>query len=76
MNIFSNKTVLGAVIGVVLAFALIFGGWIGFFFTLVFLFVRFLPALAVAEMKELAHVVNDPGHHHPETKAPGADYEP
>lgn len=36
MNIFSNKTVLGATIGVVLAFALIFGGWLGFFFTLLF----------------------------------------
>ena len=34
MNIFSNKTVLGAIIGVVLAFALIFGGWLGFFATL------------------------------------------
>lgn len=34
MNNFSNKTVLGAVVGVVLAFALIFGGWLGFFFTL------------------------------------------
>lgn len=34
MNIFSNKTALGAIIGVVLAFALIFGGWLGFFITL------------------------------------------
>ena len=36
MNIFSNKTVLGALIGVVLAFALILGGWLGFFFTALF----------------------------------------
>ena len=35
MNIFSNKTVLGAVIGIVLAFALIFGGWLGFFLSLI-----------------------------------------
>ena len=36
MNIFSNKTVLGALIGVVLTFALILGGWLGFFFTALF----------------------------------------
>lgn len=36
MNLFSNKTLLGAAIGIVLAFALILGGWIGFFFMLLF----------------------------------------
>ena len=51
-------------------------GTIGLFLTLIFLFVRFLPALAISEMKELAHIVNEPGHHHPETTAPGATYEP
>ena len=56
-------------------------GTIGLFFTLVFIFVRILPALALSEMKELAHIVNEPdGHHHtpdPEhasPEAPGAQY--
>jgi Ni/Fe-hydrogenase subunit HybB-like protein len=36
-------------------------GTIGFFITLIFLFVRFLPPIAISEMKELAHVENS--HH-------------
>jgi len=37
-----------------------YGGTIGLFVTFIFLFIRFLPALAISEMKELVHVVNDP----------------
>jgi len=49
-------------------------GTIGLFLTLIFVFVRILPAIAISEMKELAHVVNEPGHQHPETKTPAGDY--
>jgi hypothetical protein len=42
-------------------------GTIGLFLTFIFLFVRFLPALAISEMKELAHQEGgDHGHSHPE----------
>ncbi|WP_435007017.1 NrfD/PsrC family molybdoenzyme membrane anchor subunit [Tundrisphaera lichenicola] len=43
-------------------------GTIGLFFTLIFLFVRVLPAIAVSEMKELAHVKG--GHPGQEEHAP------
>ena len=40
-------------------------GTIGLFLTFIFLFIRFLPAIAVSEMKELVHQTNEaPGHHH------------
>ncbi len=42
-------------------------GTIGLFLTFIFLFVRFLPAIALSETKELVHVVNhdhSAGHHH------------
>ncbi len=40
-------------------------GTIGLFLTLILLFVRFLPAIATSEMKELVHQTNDAsGHHH------------
>ncbi len=52
-------------------------GTLGLFFTLLFLFVRFLPALAISEMKELAHIVNEPAvTTTPKPPAPGASYEP
>ena len=38
-----------------------YGGTIGLFLTFIFLFVRFLPAIAISEMKELAH--QEGGHH-------------
>ena len=42
-----------------------FTGTIGLFLTLIFLFVRFLPAIAMSEMKELVHVENSHhGHTH------------
>ncbi len=42
-----------------------YAGTIGLFFTLILLFVRFLPAIATSEMKELVHQTNDAsGHHH------------
>ncbi len=37
-----------------------YAGTIGLFITFIFLFIRFLPALAISEMKELVHVVNEP----------------
>ena len=40
-----------------------FIGTIGLFLTLIFLFIRFLPAIAVSEMKELVHVVGDSSNH-------------
>ena len=43
-------------------------GTIGLFLTFIFLFVRFLPAIAVSEMKELVHVTggsSDHSHHAP-----------
>jgi len=42
-------------------------GTIGVFFTLIFVFIRILPAIAISEMKELAHVKGEPAgprHHH------------
>ncbi len=49
-----------------------YAGTIGLFVTLIFLFIRFLPAIAISEMKELAHHVNEPaGHHHPGPAAGG-----
>ncbi len=51
-------------------------GTIGLFLTFIFLFVRFLPAIALSETKELVHVVNhhdhSAGHHHPELGGQGA----
>jgi len=43
-------------------------GTIGLFLTFIFLFVRFLPAIAISEMKELAHQEGDhhQAHSHPE----------
>jgi molybdopterin-containing oxidoreductase family membrane subunit len=44
-----------------------FTGTLGFFFTLIFVFIRILPAIANSEMKELAYVKNDAAghsHHH------------
>ena len=38
-------------------------GTIGLFITFIFLFVRFLPAIAVSEMKELVHVNTGHTHH-------------
>jgi Ni/Fe-hydrogenase subunit HybB-like protein len=46
-------------------------GTIGFFLTLIFLFVRFLPAIAISEMKELAHQEGDHGHPHHEPALEG-----
>jgi Ni/Fe-hydrogenase subunit HybB-like protein len=47
----------------------LYAGTIGLFLTFIFLFVRFLPAIAVAEMKELVHVTTShsshAGHHEP-----------
>ena len=40
-------------------------GTIGLFLTFIFLFVRFLPAIAVSEMKELVHVTTGHSHHGP-----------
>jgi molybdopterin-containing oxidoreductase family membrane subunit len=40
-------------------------GTIGLFLTFIFLFVRFLPAIAISEMKELAHVTTGHSHHGP-----------
>jgi Ni/Fe-hydrogenase subunit HybB-like protein len=40
-------------------------GTIGLFVTFIFLFIRFLPAIAVSEMKELVHQTSDhPSHPH------------
>jgi len=40
-------------------------GTIGLFLTLIFVFIRLLPAIATSEMKELAHLTSEaPGHHH------------
>jgi molybdopterin-containing oxidoreductase family membrane subunit len=47
-------------------------GTIGLFMTFIFLFVRFLPAIAVSEMKELVHVTTghaDHSHHGPSAEA-------
>ena len=44
-----------------------FAGTIGFFFTLIYLFVRFLPIISIFEVKTLlpdAHVHDDHGHGH------------
>jgi len=41
-----------------------YAGTIGLFFTLILLFVRFLPAIATSEMKELVHQTNDASDHH------------
>ncbi len=50
-------------------------GTIGLFLTFIFLFVRFLPALAMSEMKELVHIVNEPdGHHHPDRRCRRAEH--
>ncbi len=46
-------------------------GTIGFFLTCIFLFVRFLPAIAVSEMKELVHV--ETGHHGHTHDGPGTE---
>jgi Ni/Fe-hydrogenase subunit HybB-like protein len=40
-------------------------GTLGVFFTLIFVFIRILPAISITEMKELAHLQGEPaGHHH------------
>jgi Ni/Fe-hydrogenase subunit HybB-like protein len=46
-------------------------GTIGFFVTLIFLFVRFLPAIAVSEMKELVHI--ETSHHGHSNHEPGLE---
>jgi Ni/Fe-hydrogenase subunit HybB-like protein len=50
-------------------------GTLGLFLTLIFLFVRFLPAIAMSEMKELVHIENGHhdghAHHHPEPALEG-----
>jgi len=46
-----------------------FTGTLGFFFTLIFLFVRFLPAISIFEMRTLlpqAEISHDGHHHGPE----------
>ena len=43
-------------------------GTIGLFFTLIFLFVRFLPSIATSEMKELVHQTDGP--HGPPPRGP------
>ena len=46
-----------------------YAGTIGLFITLIFFFVRFLPAIAISEIKELVHKKNEPtGHHEPGTE--------
>ena len=42
-------------------------GTIGLFFTLIFLFIRFLPAISISEMQELAHVKGEHSAHHGST---------
>ena len=46
-------------------------GTIGFFLTLILLFIRFLPAIAVSEMKELVH--QEGGHHGQPHHGPGLE---
>ncbi len=50
-------------------------GTIGLFVTFIFLFIRFLPAIAISEMKELVHQKADSGGHHhgtsPKAATPG-----
>lgn len=41
-----------------------YAGTIGLFLTLLLLFVRFLPAIAISEMKELVHVTSHGDTHH------------
>jgi molybdopterin-containing oxidoreductase family membrane subunit len=48
-------------------------GTIGLFLTFIFLFVRFLPAIAVSEMKELVHVVGHSSGHHGEPSTTKAE---
>jgi len=48
-------------------------GTIGLFVTLLFVFVRILPAIAISEMKELAHIVNVPGGHHTDEHKPDTE---
>jgi Ni/Fe-hydrogenase subunit HybB-like protein len=45
-------------------------GTIGLFLTFIFLFVRFLPAIAVSEMKELVHVTTGHSSHSPHGDSP------
>jgi len=44
-------------------------GTIGFFFTAVLFFVRFLPAISIFEMRELVHEEAHHGHHDPKAVA-------
>jgi molybdopterin-containing oxidoreductase family membrane subunit len=44
-------------------------GTIGFFFALMFLFVRFLPAISISEMRALTAELNTHGHAQPSTAA-------
>jgi hypothetical protein len=39
-----------------------FAGTIGFFFMMMFLFIRFLPAINIFEMKDLLHRLKHSGH--------------
>ena len=38
-------------------------GSFGMFFTLFLLFIKFLPAISIAEVKPMVHVGRDSGHH-------------
>jgi hypothetical protein len=41
-----------------------FLGTLGFFFTLIYLFVRFLPIISIFEVRTLLPDANVHGHHH------------